>query len=120
MNLFFYYFGPFSPGSPKDGDKLRGLVSLRHNLDKKLMKPFSDSFKRFKNAFFKVAAVPGKQPWFLKGVEEADFEWWFPLYWMESHYKASSSSFQITHADLLPESIPSVTRLDAYVKKYGV
>ena len=79
-NLFFHYFCPFSPGSSKEGEKLRGLVSLHCDPERKLMEAFTDSFKRFKTAFFKVAANPGQQPWFLHGAEGPDVEWKFPLY----------------------------------------
>ena len=82
-NLFFYYFCPFAPTSGKESEKLKRLISLRSEPERRIMNAFSDSFKRFKNAYFKVVAKPSEQPWFLEGVEGPDVEWKFPLYWME-------------------------------------
>ena len=101
-NLFFYYFCPFAPSSSKESEKLKGLVSLRGEPERKLINAFLDSFKRFKSTFFKVVARPGKKSWFLNGVEGPDVEWRFPLYWNETHFKKSPTSYLIGPDDLLP------------------
>ena len=119
-NLFFHYFCPFTQSSTKESEKLRGLVSLRAEPERKLIGAFSDSFKRFKNAFFKVVAQPRERPWFLHGKEGPDVEWRFPLYWKDTHFTKSPSSYLNGVADLSPESLPHVPRLSAFVKEYGV
>ena len=119
-NLFFFYFCPFAPSSSKESEKLKGLISLRGEPERKLINAFSDSFKRFKNAFSKVVAKPGEQPWFLNGVEGPDVEWKFPLYWSETHFNKLASDYLNGVGDLLPESLPHVPRLSAFVKEYGV
>ena len=119
-NLFFHYFCPFTPGSSREGDNLKGLVSLRNVSDRKLMGAFSDSFKRFKSAFYKVVAVIGQRPWFLDGAEGPDAEGRFPLYWGQGHYQTSPTSYLVDEGRLLPDTKPHVSRLAAFVEKYGI
>ena len=84
------------------------------------MEAFTDSFKRFKTAFFKVSANPGQQPWFLHGAKGLDVEWKFPLFWQDEHYQKGPSSYLVGPEDLFPESISSASRLFAFVNEYGV
>jgi Putative gypsy type transposon len=117
--LFFFFFAPFTPRSGKEDEKLKGLTSLRGDPDRKLLTAFSDSFKHFKNGFFKVVAKPGQQPWFLKGAEARDVEWRFPLYWTFDHHRLASASYQVMSDDLPAGEVVFVDRLVSYVKTYG-
>ena len=119
-DLFFHYFCPFTPGSQKEGDSLKGLVSLRNASDRKLMGAFSDSFKRFKGAFYKVVAVAGQRPWFLDGAEGPGVEGRFPLYWDQGHYQQSPTSYLVDEGRLLPDTKPHIPRLAAFVERYGI
>ncbi|KAI9074945.1 hypothetical protein K1719_043108 [Acacia pycnantha] len=54
---FFFFYRDYLSRLGREPATLKGLTSLRSDLDKKLFSAFSDSFKHFKNAFFKVVAT---------------------------------------------------------------
>ena len=68
QSLFFYLFVLTNPGVVK---KKSAWVSFRSTQGKKVFSMFDESFRDFKNYFFKVRAVEGARPFFLDEIGTA-------------------------------------------------
>ena len=75
QTLFLYLFVSAKPGG--SSKKKASWVSFRSAQGHKVFAMYDESFKDFKNYFFKVRAVEGARPFFLDENDEPSF----PLEW---------------------------------------
>jgi hypothetical protein len=96
--LFFYLFDvQRTPGL--DG---RGLVSLKERKPL-IFQPLSDTYKDFKDNYFKVTSLAGKEP-FWAGDR-------FPLSWSPAHFSKKASEYSFPSSEKLSASDLVLLRL---------
>ena len=110
FKLFFYLFEV--QRTPGLGGK--GLVSLKGR-QHHVFQPFSDTYKDFKENYFKVAALEGKVPFWV-GPNGSKF----PLFWSPDHFglKAKDYSFN-SERDLEAEDLTLLRLFEKLVACFG-
>jgi hypothetical protein len=110
--LFFYLFEvQRTPGL--DGKGLVSLKGRKHHV----FQPFSDTYKDFKENYFKVAAVEGKVPFWVLPNRSGNK---FPLSWSPDHFGTKAKDYSLnSERDLEAEDLTLLRLFEKLVGSFG-